>query len=151
MFKSILVATDLLPTSLPALRAGLRLGHEQGARVVVLYVVEVWMVRRLWFTNITEQDIAFHQAFLTREEEAALREMNEQIRRTRDEERLKEVAVETLVKDGRAAESIATTAAEQGCDLIVLGTRGRATTLGSVAEQVVRSAGRQVLIIPASS
>lgn len=148
MHKSILVATDLLAGSLPALRTGLRLAHEHGSKVGALYVVEVWMVERQWFTTITEQDIAFHRAFLKREEEAALREVSEQIRRACAEEQL-EVHVDPLVRDGRAAESIAAMAAERDCDLIVIGTRGRPTTLGSVAEQVVRSAGRPVLVIPA--
>jgi hypothetical protein len=64
VYKSILVATDLLRSSLPALRAGLQLAHEQESKVGVLYVVEVWMVERQWFTAITEEDIAFHRAFL---------------------------------------------------------------------------------------
>ncbi len=147
MYTSVLVATDLLPTSLPALRAGLRLAQEQGSKVGVLYVVEVWMVERQWFTSITEEEIAFHRAFLKREEDAALREVTEQIRQACAEERL-EVSAAPLVRDGRAADSIAAAAAERQCDLIVVGTRGRPTTLGSVAEQVVRSAGRPVLVIP---
>ncbi len=148
MYRSILVATDLLPTSLPALRAGLRLAEEQEARVGVLYVVEVWMVERQWFTTITDEDIAFHRAFLKREEDAALREVTEQIRRASSEDRL-EVSADPLVRDGQAAKAIATVATERDCDLIVIGTRGRPTTLGSVAEQVVRTAGRPILVIPA--
>ena len=148
MYKSVLIATDLLSTSLPALRAGLQLAQEQGSKVGVLYVVEVWMVERQWFTAITEEDIAFHRAFLKREEEAALRAVTEQIRRISSDEKL-QVSADPLVRDGRAAESIAAAAAERDCDLIVIGTRGRPATLGSVAEQVVRTAGRPVLVIPA--
>jgi nucleotide-binding universal stress UspA family protein len=148
MYKSILVATDLLPTSLPALRAALKLAHEQEAKIGALYVVEVWMVERQWFTGITEQDVAFHRAFLEREAEAARQVLREQTDRVRAEEEL-ELAVDALVRDGRAVVSIATVAAERDCDLIVIGTRGRPTTLGSVAEQVVRTAGRSVLVIPA--
>ena len=148
VYRSILVATDLLPTSLPALRAGLRLAEEQGTKVGVLYVVEVWMVERQWFTTITEDDIAFHRAFLKREEDAALREVTEQIRRTSSEDRL-EVSADALVRDGQAAKAIAAVATERDCDLIVIGTRGQPTTLGSVAEQVVRTAGRPILVIPA--
>jgi nucleotide-binding universal stress UspA family protein len=148
MYRSILVATDLFPTSLPALRAGLRLAQEQGAKVGVVYVVEVWMVKRQWFTTITEEDIAFHQGFLKREEDAALREVTEQIKRASSEEMLA-VHADAIVRDGRAADSIAATAAERDCDLIVIGTRGRQNTLGSVAEQVVRNSTRPVLVIPA--
>jgi nucleotide-binding universal stress UspA family protein len=148
MFKQILVATDLLPTSLPALRTALRLAHEQGARLVALYVVEVWMVERQWFTTITDDDIAFHRSFLKREEEASLRELDEQTKLARAEERL-ELHVDSIVKDGQAADCIVASSAERTCDLIVIGTRGRPTTLGSVAEEVVRRAGRPVLVIPA--
>jgi nucleotide-binding universal stress UspA family protein len=87
VYKSVLVATDLLPTSHPALRAGLQLAQEQGSKLGVLYVVEVWMVERQWFTRITEEDIAFHRALLKREEEAALRAVTEQIRRISSEEK----------------------------------------------------------------
>jgi nucleotide-binding universal stress UspA family protein len=147
MYRSILIATDLLPTSLAALREGLLLAQSQRATVVAVYVLEVWMVDRPWFTPISQEDIAFHRAFLTREEEAVSREMHAQIDRARSDQQL-DVAVDTLVKQGRAADEIATVAAQRACDLIVVGTRGRRDTLGSVAEQVVRIAGRPVLVIP---
>ena len=64
MFSKILVATDMLPTSVAALHAGLMLAHEQAASVAVVYVLEVWTVDRLWFTAATTADIAFHEDFL---------------------------------------------------------------------------------------
>jgi nucleotide-binding universal stress UspA family protein len=72
--------------------------------------------------------------------------VSEQIRRICIEEQL-DIRADAIVKDGRAVDSIVSTAAERDCDLIVIGTRGRPTTLGSVAEQVVRSANRPVLVI----
>ena len=77
-----------------------------------------------------------------------MRAVTEQIRRISAEEKL-HVSADPLVRDGRAAESIAAAAADRDCDLIMIGTRGRPATLGSVAEQVVRTAGRPVLVIPA--
>lgn len=148
MYRNILIATDLLNTSLPALRDGLLLAQSQGAKVAVAYVIEVWMVERQWFTHVSKEDIAFHESFLAREEQAVAREMQAQIDRVRTEQSRK-LAVDTLVRLGRAPYEIATVAAERGCDLIVIGTRGRPHTLGSVAEQVVRIAGRPVLVIPA--
>ena len=53
------------------------------------------------------------------------------------------------MRQGRAPDEIAAVAAQRACDLIVIGTRGRPDTLGSVAEQVVRIAGRPVLVVPA--
>jgi nucleotide-binding universal stress UspA family protein len=40
MFETILVATDLTAVSEPALKAALRLGREQRAKVTVLHVSE---------------------------------------------------------------------------------------------------------------
>lgn len=148
MYRSILIATDLLPTSASALREGLRLARSQGATVAALYVLEVWMVDRQWFTRVSKEDIAFHKDFLAREEEAVSREMRAQIDRARSDQPI-EGEFDTLVRHGRAADAITAVAAQRGCDLIVIGTRGRPDTLGSVAEQVVRIAGRPVLVVPA--
>ena len=146
MYRHVLIATDLLPTSAPALREGLRLAGSEGATVSVLYVLEVWMVARQWFTRVSREDVASHKDFLAREEEAVSRELSAQIDRARSDQPLD---VDTLVRQGRAPDEIAAVAAQRGCDLIVIGTRGRSETLGSVAEQVVRIAGRPVLVIPA--
>jgi nucleotide-binding universal stress UspA family protein len=147
MYRRILIATDLLPISVPALRDGLLFAKSQGASVAVAYVIEVWMVERQWFTRVSKEDIAFHRGFLAREEEAVSREMHAQIDRVCSDQRL-DIAVDTVVRHGRAADEIGAVAAQRGCDLIVIGTRGRPNTLGSVAEQVVRIAGRPVLVIP---
>jgi nucleotide-binding universal stress UspA family protein len=147
MFRSIVIATDLLPTSLPALRAGLALAHGQGARATVVYVLEVWMIDRQWFTDITVEDIASHRALLQREEQAVKRELQAQVQQACLEQRL-DLDVESIVRDGRAPDSIVAAAAERGSDLIVVGTRGRRNTLGSVAEQVVRLSRRPVLVVP---
>jgi nucleotide-binding universal stress UspA family protein len=148
MYRNILVATDLLPASFPALRDGLCFARSQEAAVAVIYVMEIWMVERQWFARVSEEDIAFHRAFLAREEEAVAGELRAQIDRARSEQQL-EIAVDTLVRQGRAPDEIAAAASRRGCDLIVIGTRGRPDTLGSVAEQVVRIARRPVLVVPA--
>lgn len=148
VYQSILIATDLLRTSLPALRAGLQLAREQRARVGVVYVLEVWMVERQWFTPVSNEDIAFHREFLEREERAVLGELRAQIDRERGEQGLA-MEVDPLVRDGRAADEIVAVRDERVCDLIVIGTRGRRTRLGSIAEEVVRIAGCPVLVVPA--
>lgn len=147
MYRNIVVATDLLPTSLPALRDGLRFAQSQGATLAVVYVIEVWMVERQWFTRVSKEDIALHLSFLAREEEAVAHEMRSQIDRARSEQRL-DIHADTLVRQGRAPDEIVAVATQRGCDLIVIGTRARPGSLGSVAEQVVRIAGRAVLVVP---
>lgn len=133
MYRNVLIATDLLPTSAPALRDGLRLARSQAATVGVLYVIEVWMVERQWFTRVSKEDVAFHKDFLAREEEAVSREMRAQIDRARSDQPID--TVDTLVRQGRAPDEIAAIAAQRACVPIVIGTRGRPDTLGSVAEQ----------------
>lgn len=146
MYERILVATDLLASSEPALRAAMRLADPRASRIAVLYVVEVWMVERQWFASVSEEDVAFHRAFLGREEEAAKGELERQIERARAAEGLR-IQVDPIVRVGRAAETIESVAAERECDLVVVGTRRRPGTLGSVAEQVVRTARRHVLVV----
>jgi nucleotide-binding universal stress UspA family protein len=58
---------------------------------------------------------------------------------------------EKQTREGRAAQTVADTAVEVGADLIVIGTHGRTgiahMLLGSVAEQVLRTAPCSVLTI----
>ena len=83
MYRDTLIATDLLPASLPMLCDGLRFARSQGATVAVVYVIEVWMVERQWFTDVSKEDVTVYRAFLAREEEAVSREMQAQIGRAR--------------------------------------------------------------------
>jgi nucleotide-binding universal stress UspA family protein len=61
------------------------------------------------------------------------------------------VTTKTLVDEGEAAATIIRTAAEQQCDLIIMGTHGhsgfRHLLLGSRAERVVRGAPCPVLTV----
>jgi nucleotide-binding universal stress UspA family protein len=63
----------------------------------------------------------------------------------------KSVRVTSLVAHGRAADVIVETAEEKGADLIVLSTHGHTgldrLMMGSVAEQVVRSAKCPVFVV----
>ncbi|WP_129596946.1 universal stress protein [Methanohalophilus profundi] len=63
-----------------------------------------------------------------------------------------DVEVEPLIIEGNPADGITKFAAENGIDLIVMGTLGRTgishLLLGSVAENVVRHSKTQVLVVP---
>jgi nucleotide-binding universal stress UspA family protein len=65
--------------------------------------------------------------------------------------RIRELRVETVLREGHPAVEILRMANEIGCDLIVMGTHGRTglgrLLMGSVAEQVVRQAICPVLTI----
>ena len=62
--------------------------------------------------------------------------------------------VSAVTLRGRVAESITTHAAEHGADVIVITTHGRSgikrALMGSVAEQVLRTAKTAVLVVPSS-
>jgi nucleotide-binding universal stress UspA family protein len=146
MFRKILCATDLSPTSEPALRAALDLGRKLDAMVYVLYVVEPPYRAAPWFVPASlERDVI--QTMWKRQEEAALEQAKRQI---------SEVAVdgarsEPLVRTGIPVDVILSTANDVGAELIVVGTHGRTglkhLALGSVAELVVRTAVRPVLTV----
>jgi len=68
--------------------------------------------------------------------------------------RVDDLDVDILLKRGTPSVEIVRTAEEEGCDLIVLGARGRSAfrhmLFGSTAERVVRKAARPVLTVPGS-
>jgi nucleotide-binding universal stress UspA family protein len=144
--ERILIATDLSESSLPELEAGLALTRATAGEAIVLNVLELWVGRRTWLAMPTREEIEVHERFLSREEGAIRKKL---------EASLAGFAAEgagtarAMVRDGHAAEVIAAVANELGVELIVIGTRGRPETLGSVAEHVVRTARRPVLVIPA--
>lgn len=66
-----------------------------------------------------------------------------------------DIHIEARIESGNPVERIVSIAAEEGCDLIVMGTHGRSglgrVVLGSVAEQVLRKASCPVLTVRAAS
>lgn len=83
----------------------------------------------------------------------ALREEGERAL-TAVEDRAGDLSVETAVVEGSPSRDIVEYAAEHDCDLIVMGTHGRAGVdrwiLGSVAERVVRRSSVPVLTVNVS-
>ena len=69
----------------------------------------------------------------------------------RAEEHAGEISVERVLVEGAPSNEIVEYAAEEGCDLIVMGTHGRGgidrLLLGSVAERVVRTSAVPVLTV----
>jgi nucleotide-binding universal stress UspA family protein len=140
MFRRILCATDFSETAEAAWDAACELGHTLRAEVILTHVftevplypeVAVIQVQRVW----DEQRAWVERALAERVTAATRRGLN----------------ARWLVKTGTAAEGIVDTAAENGVDLIVLGTHGRTgltrLVVGSVAERVVRLAACAVLSV----
>lgn len=114
---------------------------------IVLYVLELWLLSRSWIATPTREELEVHRRFLAREESAIAEKLQQLVRSRMGEGRTAKVQV--MVRDGHAAETIAVVGNETAARLIVVGTKGRLETLGSVAERVVRTARRPVLVIPA--
>ena len=138
MFHRIMVATDFSASSEAAANAGMSLALAYAAEVILVHVV-----------SFVYYDVAY----------ANIRGAEDEARRSA-EKRLAEIAatmearhlkVRTLVRAGKAGESIADAAHEEGADLVVVGTHGRhglnRLLLGSVAERVVRLAPCHVLTV----
>ncbi|CAM2188769.1 Universal stress protein [Paraburkholderia sacchari] len=147
MYSRILVALDGSRTASTALDAAIQLARDSGAELQPLYVIDMPMLA---------YDVPGFDPSIVRDayvEESRLISTDAQARMTaagvKGAPRTAEV--ELGVED--IAQCIEHTAANWGADLIVMGTHGRRGVqrlmLGSVAERVLRSACRPVLLVPA--
>jgi len=138
MVKSILVPTDFSPTSDAALRYAAQMALSLGARLFLMHVPGK-TGEHLEASYPVGQfgDTASGQlgSFLTVEE-------------------LAQLCPVYAIRVGTAAEEVALYADACGIDLIVMGTHGRSgiahAVLGSIAEQVVRTAPCPVLLVRSS-
>ncbi|MFX1674918.1 universal stress protein [Paraburkholderia sp. A2WS-5] len=147
MYSRILVALDGSQTASTALDAAIQLARDHGAELQPLYVIDI---------PVLAYDVPGFDPSIVRDayvEESRLISTDAQTRMTsagvKGAPRTAEV--ELGVED--IAQCIERVAAEWGADLIVMGTHGRRgvrrLVLGSVAERVLRSACRPVLLVPA--
>ena len=132
--ETVLLATDFSSASEAARRLAVDLAQGAQARLHIVNVVPAVS---------TPRDAAGRL-----DAAARLKGMAHRIRRKRVS-----LSVETAVLYGRPAREIARYARDRAASVIVLGTHGRTgisrVLLGSVAEAVVRLAGRPVLTVPA--
>lgn len=137
--KHILVATDLCPISLLALRHALGIARRYHSTVSVLHVIDPSIYGLAGPDGISaDADAALRQA---EDIEAALR----------SEGCLEGVRYESIVEVGPVWRTIADTVEEKHTALLVLGTHGRTGlrkfALGSVAESAFREARCPVLTV----
>lgn len=140
----ILVATDFSLDSDAALAYGLALAKTVRASVHLLHVVESPLAAGVWSSTIYSAEIAGLQINLMRDAERHLRRGLRTLDRPG-------VTITSEVRTGRAAPGIVDVAREKHVDLIVVGSHGRTglshVMMGSVAEQVVRTAPCPVLVV----
>jgi len=138
LFRKILIATDGSDRNKAAVEEALRIGRACGSAVVAAYVMD------LSAFESASADVVIRDTWtvIQREADATL---------ARVREIAEGVNLETVVLEGKPAPEIVRYAADNGIDLIVIGTQGKRglerLLLGSVAEQVIRSAPCKVLVV----
>ncbi len=138
MFKKIMVATGGSPWSKKAVEYAVSLAKELDARLYILHVVTApSLISELLASVPFDRELEVKGKELLGEAEALARE--------------KGVECKTILKKGSVAENIVMAAAEEGVDLLILGSRGDKGLmrggLGTIASKVAASAPCPVLIM----
>jgi nucleotide-binding universal stress UspA family protein len=141
-YKHILVPIDFSAASLEALAKARQLAKTTGASVHLFHAVD----------DVSWRYLGYPLDALAQIQTAVTDSADEQMRELAIQEQREGLAVESsLVVSTRPASAIVTFARENGVDLIVMGTHGRGAMLrmmlGSVAEQVVRTATCPVMVV----
>jgi nucleotide-binding universal stress UspA family protein len=144
MYRRILVPLDGSDTAERGLTEAIGLASAIKARLVLLNVV-------VDLQNLIEAaSIASYEKMRNRLDEFARKLVDDARRRAAQHDLEADTVVRELLR-GRAAEVIVAVAAEQGCDLIVMGTHGRRglgrLVLGSDAAAVLHDAQVPVLLV----
>ena len=146
-YAQALVAVDLSDRSATAAAAFSALGLGEARRTAALYVYDVPGSGLIAGASMSA---ARSREYLREEESRAKAALNDFMRR------LPPVANELMVRPGASspARVILEAANEIAADLLVLGTHGRTGAgrllLGSVADEVLRAADRDVLVVPSA-
>lgn len=143
-YRRILAAVDGSPAAAKGLREAIRVAKEEGARLVILHVVDEFYAFAPLEGMTPGVDLV-----------PMLREGGERIlAKARAAAGKASVEAQTVLREtvgGPAADAIVREAKKQRADLIVLGTHGRRgvrrLVMGSDAENVVRTAPVPVLLV----
>jgi len=148
LYRHVLIAVDFSGCSAYAVRAVQALGLERRAIVSVMHVTDPPGTSLISRASLTESQV---QDYLAEIEERAAAELRAFL------VGLEFDPVRRLVKRNvtSVADTIGSAAREISADLVVVGTRGRTGVakllLGSVAEEVLRTAEVDVLAVPPSA
>lgn len=138
LFKKILVATDGSEKNKAAVEEAMRIGRICGSEVFAVYVMDSSPLE----SASVDVVVGDTWAVIQQEAKATL---------DRTGAMANGVNLKTVTLEGKPADGIIRFAKENDIDLIVIGTRGKRgierLLLGSVAEQVIRSAPCKVLVV----
>ncbi len=151
MFKKILVPLDGSELAEQILRHVQVLARDTDAEIILLRVP----IYAYAATVTTPAVYGYTPLPLPLERDAALKEARNYLNKMRNVLVPHGLHVSVVVREGDPAEAIIRFAHEADIDLIAMSTHGRTglsrALFGSVAEQVVRGAGKPVLLIRAGS
>jgi universal stress protein A len=149
VIKRILVGIDFSPQSEGAIDCALSLARAFDASVTLMHVYELPTMMNPIVPGADNLDDTVAERASAQTQLEALRATL----RAHDPRVLEgAIAIDTLVAGGVPADVIIARARDGAYDLIVMGTHGRSglkrLVLGSVAEAVLRGAGRPVVTVP---
>jgi nucleotide-binding universal stress UspA family protein len=143
MPRDVLVGYDGSDNAKLALRQAIEIAQSSNARLSVMSVVPdvAATVQGAWLAGANPQQLE--------------QEMTEQVSATLEEaiaQVPEEVPVTKLLGHGHAGPALISAIEEQGCDLVVVGTRGRGAMkslfLGSVTEHLVSRSSVPIVVVP---
>lgn len=138
MYDTILLPTDGSEAVAGAIDHAIELAQASDATLHVLYVVDTGAM-----VAVPEVESRTIQGVLEDAGEQAIADVRERAREN-------DVDLVTVIERGRVHRKIIDYANDHDVDLIVMGTQGRSgldrVLLGSVADRVIRQAGRPVLV-----
>ena len=141
--ETILIATDGSDRNRTAIEEGLKIARLCGSKIWAIYVVDTSVFAPVQYGTAMAGP---GKTEVNRE----LDDETEQIA-TRVRDLAGGVPVNMVIREGRPAAEIIRFAAEKKADLIVIGSRGKGgierLLLGSVADEVVRTAPCSVLVV----
>jgi nucleotide-binding universal stress UspA family protein len=147
MFKNILLATDGSPASGKAAELAVELARDHGARLTVLYVVDPYP-----YLGVGDTNPMGLQAYMSSAYEHAAKAHASIAALCAQGDKPVEVQLRRA-ENMHAADGILSAAAEEGADMIVVGSHGRTGfsrfVMGSVATKVVARSPVPVLVAPA--
>lgn len=148
MYKKILLPTDGSKYANKAAEHAIWIANASGAELVVLNVIETSSL-----VGLPAEDLIVRIKEMLKEEgRKSLDKISEMYgKSTKEGESQKEVKLTTITEEGSPADVIIKKIKEESIDLVVMGTSGKhgldRFLLGSVTENVVRSAPCPVLVV----
>jgi nucleotide-binding universal stress UspA family protein len=145
MYRHILIATDGSELAEHAITDGLSLAKSVGAKVTVIMAVELWLGSQPFIQPWSLQELGKYNEE-TKKKAASV------LNRVTDAAKQAGVSCDTIqVEKERPYQAIITTAADRGCDLIVMASHGHsglsAVVLGSVTNKVLTHTKIPVLVV----